>query len=141
MYVCHVLLFLVAAMGFCFFNNAAVAARAAQEAGAQRVLILDWDVHHGNGTQHIFEADDSVLYMSVHRYDRGQFYPGTGAATEVGRGEGEGFTVNVPWDTDGVTDADYMAAMQQVGWMLGHEDDEEGAFCAARSCCTQCFCA
>jgi hypothetical protein len=57
-------------MGFCFFNNAAVAARAVQEAGAQRVLILDWDVHHGNGTQHIFEHDDSVMYMSLHRYDR-----------------------------------------------------------------------
>jgi histone deacetylase 6 len=58
------------AMGFCFFNNAAVAARAVQDAGAERVLILDWDVHHGNGTQHIFEHDDSVLYMSLHRYDR-----------------------------------------------------------------------
>lgn len=58
------------AMGFCFFNNAAVAARAAQAAGAERVLILDWDVHHGNGTQHIFESDPSVLYMSLHRYDR-----------------------------------------------------------------------
>lgn len=57
------------AMGFCFFNNAAVAARAAQAAGAQRVIILDWDVHHGNGTQHIFEDDPSVLYMSIHRYD------------------------------------------------------------------------
>ena len=57
------------AMGFCFFNNAAVAARAAQAAGARRVLILDWDVHHGNGTQHIFENDPSVLYMSIHRYD------------------------------------------------------------------------
>lgn len=58
------------AMGFCFFNNAAVAARAAQAAGAERVMILDWDVHHGNGTQHIFESDPSVLYMSLHRYDR-----------------------------------------------------------------------
>lgn len=58
------------AMGFCYFNNAAVAARAAQAAGAERVIILDWDVHHGNGTQHIFEDDPSVLYMSVHRWDR-----------------------------------------------------------------------
>lgn len=57
------------AMGFCFFNNAAVAARAAQAAGAGRVLILDWDVHHGNGTQQIFEQDSSVLYMSLHRHD------------------------------------------------------------------------
>jgi histone deacetylase 6 len=58
------------AMGFCFYNNAAVAARAAQQAGASKVLILDWDVHHGNGTQHIFERDPSVLYVSLHRYDR-----------------------------------------------------------------------
>ena len=58
------------AMGFCFFNNAAVAARAAQAAGAQRVLILDWDIHHGNGTQHIFDDDPSVMYMSLHRYDQ-----------------------------------------------------------------------
>ena len=57
------------AMGFCYFNNAGLAARAAQAAGAQRVLILDWDVHHGNGTQHIFERDPSVMYMSIHRYD------------------------------------------------------------------------
>eukprot|EP00878_Enallax_costatus_P001106 GHUV01001243.1.p1 GENE.GHUV01001243.1~~GHUV01001243.1.p1 ORF type:complete len:446 (+),score=139.99 GHUV01001243.1:316-1653(+) len=64
------------AMGFCFFNNAAVAARAAQAAGAERVLILDWDVHHGNGTQHIFESDPSVLYMSLHRYDRWVQEPG-----------------------------------------------------------------
>ena len=58
------------AMGFCFYNNAAVAARAAQQAGAEKVLILDWDVHHGNGTQHIFDRDPSVLYVSLHRYDR-----------------------------------------------------------------------
>jgi histone deacetylase 6 len=102
------------AMGFCFFNNAAVAARAAQAAGAERVLILDWDVHHGNGTQHIFESDPSVLYMSLHRYDRGTFYPGTGAAHEVGRGRGAGYTVNVPWDAGNIGNGDYMAAMQQV---------------------------
>jgi histone deacetylase 6 len=58
-------------MGFCFYNNAAVAARAAQAAGgAARVLIVDWDVHHGNGTQHIFEEDPTIMYMSLHRYDR-----------------------------------------------------------------------
>lgn len=62
-------------MGFCFFNNAAVAARAAQRAGAARVLILDWDVHHGNGTQHIFEHDPTVLYMSIHRWDRSESPP------------------------------------------------------------------
>ncbi len=58
------------AMGFCFFNNAGVAARAAQAEGARRVLILDFDVHHGNGTQHMFEEDPSVMYMSLHRWDK-----------------------------------------------------------------------
>lgn len=57
------------AMGFCFFNNAAIAARAAQAAGAKKIIIFDWDVHHGNGTQHIFYDDKSVLYMSIHRHD------------------------------------------------------------------------
>lgn len=57
------------AMGFCYFNNAGLAARAAQAAGARRILVLDWDVHHGNGTQHIFERDPGVMYMSIHRYD------------------------------------------------------------------------
>jgi acetoin utilization deacetylase AcuC-like enzyme len=81
-------------MGFCFFNNAAVAARHAQAAhGAERVAILDWDVHHGNGTQDIFYANGDVLYLSVHQ---SPFYPGTGRAGEVGEGEGLGLTVNVP---------------------------------------------
>lgn len=101
------------AMGFCFFNNAAVAARAAQQAGARRVLILDWDVHHGNGTQHIYEADPSVLFMSLHRHDCGTFYPGTGSVREVGSGAGEGYTVNVPWNGP-AGDGDYLAAFQQL---------------------------
>lgn len=61
------------AMGFCFFNNAAIAARAAQKAGARKVVVLDWDIHHGNGTQHIFEADPSVLYISIHRWEGSVF--------------------------------------------------------------------
>ncbi|GFR41479.1 hypothetical protein Agub_g2170 [Astrephomene gubernaculifera] len=102
------------AMGFCYYNNAAVAARAAQAAGARRVLILDWDVHHGNGTQRIFYDDPSVLYMSTHRFDNGSFYPGTGDATETGSGAGLGFTVNVPWNGSGVRDADMLAAFRHV---------------------------
>jgi len=91
------------AMGFCLLNNAAIAAEAARRAGAERVLILDWDVHHGNGTQEIFEARQDVLYMSVHQYP---FYPGTGAAAEVGVGAGRGATVNCALP-GGQADADY----------------------------------
>ncbi|KAF2298791.1 hypothetical protein GH714_027835 [Hevea brasiliensis] len=72
------------AMGFCLHNNAAIAALAAQVAGAKKVLIVDWDVHHGNGTQEIFEQNKSVLYISLHRHEGGKFYPGTGAVNEIG---------------------------------------------------------
>jgi len=91
------------AMGFCLLNNAAIAAEAARRAGAGRVLILDWDVHHGNGTQHIFAARSDVLYASVHQFP---FYPGTGAPDEVGSGAGKGFTVNCGMP-GGQDDADY----------------------------------
>jgi acetoin utilization deacetylase AcuC-like enzyme len=83
-------------MGFCLFNNIALAARRARTAhGLTRVLIVDWDVHHGNGTQDIFYEDPEVLFFSIHRYGHG-FYPGTGAAEETGKGKGLGFTLNVP---------------------------------------------
>jgi acetoin utilization deacetylase AcuC-like enzyme len=82
------------AMGFCFFNNVALAARRALDAhGAERVLILDWDVHHGNGTNDIFHATDQVLFVSIHE---SPLYPGTGPASDIGSGAGEGYTVNVP---------------------------------------------
>jgi len=82
------------AMGFCLFNNAAIAARYAQDKyGVERVLIIDWDVHHGNGTQEIFWTDPSVFYFSTHQYP---YYPGTGSRSETGGGKGEGFTLNVP---------------------------------------------
>jgi acetoin utilization deacetylase AcuC-like enzyme len=82
------------AMGFCLFNNAAIGARYAQARyGAERVLIIDWDVHHGNGTQDIFYKDPSVFYFSTHQYP---YYPGTGRSTETGEGEGVGTTLNVP---------------------------------------------
>ena len=80
-------------MGFCLLNNVAVAAEHARSSGVERVAILDWDVHHGNGTQDIFYANGEVLYLSVHQ---SPFYPGTGAAREVGEGNARGFTVNVP---------------------------------------------
>lgn len=81
------------AMGFCLLNNVAIAARSAQAAGLARVMIVDFDVHHGNGTQAVFEADPSVLYVSTHQYG---IYPGTGHLEERGVGPGEGTTVNVP---------------------------------------------
>jgi acetoin utilization deacetylase AcuC-like enzyme len=98
------------AMGFCLINNAAVAAEAARRAGAARVLIVDWDVHHGNGTQEIFVARDDVLYASVHQYP---FYPGTGAAEEIGVGAGRGATVNCPLPA-GQDDADYGAVFHDL---------------------------
>ncbi|KAG5039329.1 hypothetical protein JHK82_011484 [Glycine max] len=96
------------AMGFCLHNNAAVAALAAQAAGARK------DVHHGNGTQEIFEQNKSVLYISLHRHEGGKFYPGTGAAEEVGSMGAEGFCVNIPWSQGGVGDNDYIFAFQHV---------------------------
>jgi acetoin utilization deacetylase AcuC-like enzyme len=91
------------AMGFCLYNNVAVAAAAMLHRGLSRVAIVDIDVHHGNGTQAIFYDDPRVLYISTHQHP---FYPGTGAADEVGVGEGKGFTVNVPLEA-GCIDADY----------------------------------
>ncbi len=101
----------VRAMGFCLFNNVAIAARAVQaEQGVGRVLILDWDVHHGNGTQHSFEEDDSVLYASTHQYP---YYPGTGDAIEAGCGDGEGTTLNIPLPA-GCGDPEYIGAFQRL---------------------------
>lgn len=98
-------------MGFCLFNNIAVAARALQaEAGVERLLILDWDVHHGNGTQHSFEDDPSVLYVSTHQYP---YYPGTGSAAEAGRGRGVGATVNIPMPA-GCGDDEYVGSFQRI---------------------------
>jgi acetoin utilization deacetylase AcuC-like enzyme len=98
------------AMGFCIFNNVAVAAEAARAAGAKRVAILDWDVHHGNGTQHSFEKRKDVLYLSTHHYP---FFPGTGSHREIGKGEGEGYTVNVPL-RGGSGDAELVSAFDQI---------------------------
>jgi acetoin utilization deacetylase AcuC-like enzyme len=98
------------AMGFCLFNNIAVAAAHARAKGAARVAIVDYDVHHGNGTQHMFETDPNVLYVSLHQFP---FYPGTGAADEVGSGAGKGFTVNLPLEVGSVDD-DYHVAFSEV---------------------------
>ena len=103
-----------AAMGFCLFNNVAVAAAAALARGLSRVAIVDIDVHHGNGTQWMFYGDPRVLYVSTHQFP---FYPGTGAAEETGSGEGRGFTFNIPLAA-GATDADYARAYSEVSRRL-----------------------
>lgn len=98
------------AMGFCLFNNVAVAAAHAQTLGAERVAIVDFDVHHGNGTQHIFEAEPNVLYVSTHQHP---YYPGTGGADEIGVGAGTGTTVNLPLEV-GAVDEDYRLVFDEV---------------------------
>jgi acetoin utilization deacetylase AcuC-like enzyme len=101
-------------MGFCLFNNVAVAAAAALARGVERVAIVDIDVHHGNGTQWMFYDNPRVLYASTHQYP---FYPGTGAADEVGTGAGAGFTLNLPLAA-GATDAVYDAAYERIAQRL-----------------------
>jgi len=106
------------AMGFCLFNNAAVAARRALDRwDAERVLILDWDVHHGNGTNDIFHRDADVLYVSIHE---SPLYPGTGPASDVGSGPGEGYTVNLPVPA-GSGDAAWCSLVEHVVVSLGLE--------------------
>ncbi len=99
-----------APMGFCLFNSVAVGARYAQQKhGMSRIAILDWDVHHGNGTQHVFEEDPTVFYCSLHQYP---FYPGTGAKNERGKGDGKGFTLNIPLPA-GTGEERYISALKE----------------------------
>ncbi|CDO76009.1 hypothetical protein BN946_scf184665.g1 [Trametes cinnabarina] len=104
-------------MGFCFFNNVSIAAKVVQlRTAVKRILILDWDVHHGNGTQRAFNDDPSVLYISLHRYEGGNFYPNGpfGSMTSCGEGPGLGYSVNIPWPEKGMGDADYLLAFQRI---------------------------
>lgn len=99
------------AMGFCLFNTVAIGAEyLKRRQGAKRVMIVDWDVHHGNGTQEVFYEDPSVLFLSTHQYP---FYPGTGAIHELGAGAGEGYTINVPLPA-GCADREYLQVFQDV---------------------------
>ena len=97
-------------MGFCIFNNVAVGARHAQRVGYNKVFIVDFDAHHGNGTQHIFEEDDGVFYFSTHQHP---YYPETGKDMERGKGKGEGYTYNVPIQA-GSGNKDYLAVYQDI---------------------------
>uniref|UniRef100_A0A674F063 Histone deacetylase n=1 Tax=Salmo trutta TaxID=8032 RepID=A0A674F063_SALTR len=112
-------------MGFCYFNSVAIAARLLQQRlNVCKILIVDWDVHHGNGTQQAFYDDPNVLYLSLHRYDDGNFFPGSGAPDEVGSGPGVGFNVNMAF-TGGLEppmgDAEYLAAFRSVVMPIANE--------------------
>ncbi|XP_013391785.2 histone deacetylase 4-like [Lingula anatina] len=116
-------------MGFCFFNSVAVAAKQLREKlNLRRILIVDWDVHHGNGTQQVFYNDPSVMYISLHRHDDGNFFPGTGALDECGEKEGLGYTVNVAFTGSldpPMRDADYMMAFRTVVMPIAREFNPE----------------
>lgn len=106
------------AMGFCLFNNVAIGAEYLRRRyGFERILVVDWDLHHGNGTQHMFEADPGVLYVSTHQYP---YYPGTGTIDEVGRRDGEGYTVNLPFPA-GFGDAEYREAFTRIVEPIAHQ--------------------
>lgn len=98
------------AMGFCLFNNIAITARYLQSLGYKRPAILDWDVHHGNGTQDMFYSDPNVLFVSLHQFP---FYPGTGSASEQGAGAGQGFTLNLPLQA-GTEEGTYKEALEGI---------------------------
>ncbi|KAG6004847.1 hypothetical protein E4U21_000685 [Claviceps maximensis] len=121
-----------APMGFCFFNNVPVAVRVCQQDypdACRKVLILDWDVHHGNGIQNIFYDDPNVLYISIHVYQNGQFYPGQppnpetpdGGIENCGAGVGIGKNINIGWHEQGMGDGEYMAAFQKIVMPIAKE--------------------
>ena len=123
------------AMGFCFFNSISIAVKQVMaRVGVERVLIVDWDVHHGNGIQQIFYEDPHVLYISLHRHDDGNFFPGTGDPNEVGSEDGIGFNVNIAWSgglNPPLGDAEYLAAFRSVVMPIARDFDPELVMVAA----------
>lgn len=126
-------------MGFCFFNNVPVAIKACQKEfgdAARKILIVDWDVHHGNGVQNIFYEDPNVLYISLHLSQNGMFYPMYNRLTgedikdhmHCGAGAGVGRNINIPWKTTGMGDGDYMYAFQQIVMPIAHDFDPDAVF-------------
>ncbi|XP_057988375.1 histone deacetylase 5 isoform X2 [Hevea brasiliensis] len=119
------------AMGFCLFNNVAVATSflldERPELGIKKILIVDWDVHHGNGTQKMFWKDPRVLFFSVHRHEFGSFYPANddGLYTMIGQGPGAGYNINVPWEHGRCGDADYLAVWDQILIPVAKEFDPD----------------
>ncbi|XP_051975983.1 von Willebrand factor A domain-containing protein 5A-like isoform X2 [Xyrauchen texanus] len=117
-----------AANGFCVFNNVAIAALYAQKNySVNRILIVDWDVHHGQGVQYCFEEDPSVLYFSWHRYEHQTFWPNLPESdyTSIGKGKGSGFNINLPWNKVGMTNSDYLSAFFHVLLPVAYEFDPE----------------
>jgi histone deacetylase 6 len=129
-------------MGFCIFNNVSIAARVCQADfpdTCRKILILDWDVHHGNGIQNIFYTDPNVLYISIHIYQDGKFYPGVpadetipdGNIDKCGAGPGIGKNVNIGWHDQGMGDGEYMAAFQRIVMPIAQEFDPDLVIVAA----------
>uniref|UniRef100_A0A1B6DQI7 UBP-type domain-containing protein n=3 Tax=Clastoptera arizonana TaxID=38151 RepID=A0A1B6DQI7_9HEMI len=117
-----------AALGFCFFNTVSIGAKyAIKNYGLKRVLILDWDVHHGNGIQHIFEEDPTVLYISIHRFEKGKYFPGSDEAAEtfVGTKAGVGYNVNIPWSKKSIGNSEYIAAFHQIVLPIAYQFNPE----------------
>ncbi|KAB7495237.1 Histone deacetylase 6 [Armadillidium nasatum] len=120
--------------GFCFFNNVCIAAKyALQKYSLKRILILDWDIHHGNGIQHCFESDPNVLYISIHLYRNGNFFPFSREADAdfVGKGPGRGYNINIPWSKSGMGDGDYISAFMQVVLPVAYEYNPDLVFVSA----------
>lgn len=116
-------------MGFCFFNSVAIAAKQLQtKLKLERILIVDWDVHHGNGLQQMFYDDPHVMYISMHRHDDGNFFPGTGDLHEIGANEATGYNINIAWTgslNPPMGDAEYLAAFRSIVMPMAKEFNPE----------------